>query len=164
MHFRHGAARLDLDALDLGSQRVLPLLCKNLRAHSIDDPLMGRFLGIARYAWFSAQALISACSPLFTAFNQAGIRFVLLKGMALVASLPEQLSLRGMSDIDLLVDPDDANAAIDVVVACGWQPYFGPASFVKNEVVRSEKSCLFYKDPRTQSRSALVRAREQPLA
>ena len=37
---------LDLDALDFGSQRVLPLLVNNLRAHGVDDPIMQRFRGV----------------------------------------------------------------------------------------------------------------------
>ena len=141
--WRHG---LNLDLLNLGSQRVLPLLCKNLLAHGIDDPMMSRFRGIARHAWFSTQFLISTCSPLFKAFDQAGIPLVLLKGMALVACLPEQLPLRGMTDIDLLILPADADAAIDLLVADGWRPHYGSPGFVKHEVVGKDKSYLFYRD------------------
>src|SRR4029079_504358 len=73
---------LDIDALDFGSQRVLPLLCKNLQALGVDDPLMGRFRGVARYAWFLNQILTAALAPVLNAFKHANVPVVLLKGMA----------------------------------------------------------------------------------
>ncbi|CAN5306418.1 hypothetical protein BH10PSE11_BH10PSE11_06090 [soil metagenome] len=131
--------KLDFDALTLGSQRVLALLHKNLRAHDIDDPLMGRLRGIARYAWFSNRNLIFASTPLLEALNRAGIKFAFLKGMAIIASVPDQLALRPMGDVDLLVRPSDASAAMDILSDAGWWPHYGTTSFIKQEVMeRSE--------------------------
>ncbi len=131
--------KLDFDALTLGSQRVLALLHKNLRALNIDVPLMGRLRGIARYAWFSNRNLIFAVTPLLEAFNKAGIQFAFLKGMAIVASIPDQMALRPMGDVDLLVRPSDAPAAMDILSDAGWWPHYGTTSFIKQEVmVRSE--------------------------
>lgn len=131
--------RLDFDALTLGSQRVLALLHKNLRAHNIDDPLMDRLRGIARYAWYSNRNLILASTPLLNALNKANIQFAFLKGMAIVASVPDQMALRPMGDVDLLVRPSHASAAIDALTESGWWPHYGTTSFIKQEVMeRSE--------------------------
>jgi len=123
--------RLDLDALNLGSQRVMALLYENLKTHGVEDPLMDRLRGVTRYAWFSNQNLISAAKPVFRALNESGIPFILLKGMALVASLPEQSRLRPMGDIDILVRPDQVAAAIDVLSSCGWWAYYGTHDLAK---------------------------------
>src|ERR1700687_674202 len=129
--------KLDIDALDFGSQRVLPLLYKNLEAHGIDDPLMGRFRGVARYAWFLNQTLTAATAPLLKQFKQAHVPVILLKGMALVSSLPSQKALRAMQDVDLLVRPSDAAAAIDLLMANGWRFHDGTtANFIKLEELR----------------------------
>ncbi len=95
--------KLDFDALTLGSQRILGLLHKNLRAHDIEDPIMDRLRGIARYAWFSNRNLILQSTPLLKAFNETGVKFSFLKGMAIVASIPDQMALRPMGDMDLLI-------------------------------------------------------------
>ena len=39
-------SRVDVDQLDPGSLRLLPLLYRNLRTHGVEDPLMNRFKGI----------------------------------------------------------------------------------------------------------------------
>ena len=134
---------LDLDALDFGSQRVLPLLVKNLSAHGIDDPIMDRFRGVGRFAWLLNQVLINAVRPVLSALNQANTPFVLLKGVAFIASLPKQLPLRAMTDIDLLVHKDDAASAIGILEASGWRPYYGRAKFVRNELIDRAISCDF---------------------
>ena len=134
---------LDIDDLEFGSQRVLPILCSNLRAHGIADPLMPRFHGIGRYAWYMNHILIGAAQPLLQALGQAGIPLILLKGMALVAAMPEQMSLRAMTDIDLLVRPEHAAAACDLLADGGWRPCAGNMDFVKCEQIAAWSSCEF---------------------
>src|SRR5207253_2320597 len=58
-----------------------------------------------------------------------------LKGMALLASLPGQVPLRPMGDVDFLVRPTDAHAAVDLLASFGWQPHHGTTSFVKHAVI-----------------------------
>jgi Uncharacterised nucleotidyltransferase len=139
--------RLDLDALNLGSQRVMALLYRNLRAHGVDDPLMGRLRGVTRYAWFSNRNLIAAVKPVFRKLDESRIPFVLLKGMALVASLPEQMKLRPMGDVDILVRPDQVSAAIDALSSCGWWAYYGTCDLAKQLMARGLESFGFERGP-----------------
>ncbi len=139
--------RLDFEALSLGSQRVLALLHQNLRAHGIEDPLMNRLRGIARYAWFSNRTLISATQPLLAEFDRAGVQLAFLKGMALVASVPGQLALRPMTDVDVLVRPTQAAAAIDILIKMGWRAFYGTSDFIKQEVLERSESYGFEKGP-----------------
>jgi hypothetical protein len=139
---------IDFEGLNYGSQRVLAMLHQNLRAHGVEDPLIGRLRGIARHVWFSNQSLMVAMRPLLAEFKQAGISFVFLKGMALVASLPSQLALRPMLDVDILVHPADAVAAIDLLKRIGWRPFYGTTGFVKHEVLEKLDGYGFEKESR----------------
>jgi hypothetical protein len=137
--------KLDFDALTLGSQRILGLLHKNLRAHDIEDPIMDRLRGIARYAWFSNRNLILQSTPLLKAFNETGVKFSFLKGMAIVASIPDQMALRPMGDMDLLIRPSDAEAALDLLTKFGWWPHYGTTNFIKQEVMERSEGYGFEK-------------------
>jgi Uncharacterised nucleotidyltransferase len=134
---------LDVEALDFGSQRILPLLNRNLRGHLCTDPLAGRFQGVARYAWYMNQVLTAAVVPVIRSFDRAGIEVLALKGMALVGSLPEQIGLRAMTDIDLLVHPCDLAVAMNFLTQGGWWPWWGTIRFVLQEWAPRTKSCEF---------------------
>lgn len=56
------------------------------------------------------------------ALADAGLRTVLLKGSALAASVYPTGVTRDMSDVDLLVRPDELAAATDVLTRAGWAP------------------------------------------
>jgi hypothetical protein len=134
---------LDLDALDFGSQRVLPLLASNLRAHGVDDPLTQRFRGVSRFAWFLNNVLVEAARPVLKELHRSKIPFLLLKGIAFIAALPDQLPMRAMTDIDLLVHPQDAKSAIEILETTGWRPYYGRGEFVSHELVDRVINCDF---------------------
>jgi Uncharacterised nucleotidyltransferase len=135
---------VSIDALDYGSHRALPLLWKNLQVLGVNDLLMGRLRGVARYAWLFNQTLIAALASPLNTFKQANIPAVLLKGMAFVTSLPNQEALRAMDDADLLVRPSDVAAAVDLLAASGWTPHYsGTTEFIKREVVWRQASYGF---------------------
>lgn len=138
---------LDLDALDFGSQRVLPLLVNNLRAHGVDDPIMQRFRGVGRFAWYLNQVLIGVVRPVLNELNRSNTSFVLLKGIAFVASVPDQLPMRAMTDVDLLVHREDANSAMEILEKTGWRPYYGRAKFVNQELIDRVINCDFQSGP-----------------
>ena len=56
------------------------------------------------------------------ALERAGIRTVLLKGAALLDAYGGDWGARPMYDVDVLVPIDDAEAAIELVAARGWEP------------------------------------------
>jgi hypothetical protein len=138
---------LDLNALDFGSQRVLPLLVNNLRTHGVDDPIMKRFRGVGRFAWYLNQVLIAVVRPVLNELNRSNTSFVLLKGIAFVASIPDQLPMRAMTDIDLLVHREDANSAMEILGKTGWRPYYGRAEFVSQELIDRVINCDFQSGP-----------------
>ena len=84
-------------------------------------------LGAARSgeaaAWM-AQSLVfeQELERLVTALNEAGVRFLLLKGAALRRWLYPEPAMRVMSDIDLLVPESTHAAATAVMEALGYRP------------------------------------------
>lgn len=118
-----GALRddFDLDAVDYGRQRLLPLVHRNLTALGIDDPRLGRLRGVRHFHWARNQTRIRATAPLLTALHAAGIPTVLMKGAALIAAGIGDMSLRPMDDIDLLVPIGRRREVIEILHREGFE-------------------------------------------
>lgn len=115
-------SRVDIDRLDQGSQRLLPLLYHNLHGHHVETPLMGRLKGFYRVTWYRNQIAFHDVAALLTAFHNSGIQTLILKGAALVSLHYKDHGLRPMSDVDILVRSEKASAAINLLVKLGWGP------------------------------------------
>lgn len=55
------------------------------------------------------------------ALKTASVRFAVVKGAALLATVYPDLGMRAMKDVDLLVHPEDANILKPVMQQLGWQ-------------------------------------------
>lgn len=62
-----------------------------------------------------------AMADILAAYDAAGIRVLLVKGIALANSAYSEPGLRPMRDIDLLVARDQLAAARDILAGLGWQ-------------------------------------------
>lgn len=70
-------------------------------------------------AAFENTHAIRLVSPMIAALDRAGIRVMLLKGAALLQTIYDRPELRPMSDVDLLVHPEEALQAVEVLVNAG---------------------------------------------
>jgi hypothetical protein len=113
-------SRVDIDAIDSGSMRLLPLLYRNLTRIGIDDPLLPRLKGVYRQVWFRNQLILEHGARSLRAFECAGISAVVLKGAALAGTVYEEPALRPMEDFDVLVSRDQFKAAVRVLLESGW--------------------------------------------
>ncbi len=107
---RHGVAALVWQNFtDLGLEDRVP---------ETERVLLGglRFKSIARVAWIS-----EAAAEVTGLLEQAGIRVVLLKGLALEHTVYGSRGLRQMSDADLLVAPSDALRARNIMQNHGFE-------------------------------------------
>jgi hypothetical protein len=120
--FAHWRAQVDLDALDAGSTRLLPLLAHNLR--ELDDALIRRARGVLRHAWSRNQRLFHRTAPALRALRTEGIPVMLLKGAALVARAYRHAGLRTMNDLDVLVPVAAAAQARACLARLGWRPTY----------------------------------------
>jgi len=118
----------DLDRIDHGSYRLLPLLYHRwvVRAGqaSGQDPLLRRLKGVYLKTWYWNHVRFHRARRPLEALAAAGIPTVLLKGMALALTAYEGPGLRPMEDIDILVRERDLGRAIGVFRELGWSAPF----------------------------------------
>ncbi len=115
-------ASVDIEQLDPGSYRMVPLLYRNLHDLGVRDPLMQRFKGIYRKTWYQNQLLVGGLLRILEVFRSAEIEVMTLKGIALILHHYKEVGLRPMADIDLLVRPADTKRAIEVLAGLGYCP------------------------------------------
>jgi hypothetical protein len=65
-------------------------------------------------------------TKILSAFNQRGIPVISLKGIALAEMLYENPALRTMSDMDILVQPDDLKRASSLLIEMGYKQMTSP--------------------------------------
>jgi hypothetical protein len=112
----------DLDAIDSGSYRLLPLLWHNLAAHGVTDPILDRCRGIFRHTWSKNQLLLHRVAPVLRELTEAGIGILVLKGGAMATLYYPTLGTRPMNDLDVLVPAGAAAAARQLLADRGWTP------------------------------------------
>jgi len=114
-------SRIDLDRLDPGSLRLLPLLYVRLREAGIPDSRIARYRGIYRHYWYRNRILIHRLSGILDLLNGAGIVPLLLKGLPMALETYSDPALRPMMDLDLLVEPEQLHEATSILIRQGWQ-------------------------------------------
>jgi hypothetical protein len=113
-------SHVDIEAIDAGSMRLLPLLYRNLTRLGIDDPLLPRLKGVYRQVWFRNQLILEHGVRALRTLSAAGIPSLVLKGAALVSTAYAEPALRPMEDFDLLVAREQFPRAVHVLLADGW--------------------------------------------
>jgi hypothetical protein len=93
-----------------------------VRELGIDDPVVDRLHEGYRHAASENQILFRRAAYLLRALREEGIETLVLKGAALALGYYGDPGLRPMTDLDVLVRPDAAVAAGDVLRQCGWLP------------------------------------------
>jgi hypothetical protein len=114
--------RVEFDAVDRDSTRLLPLLWHNLLSLGLRDPLMGRLKGIYRHSWLANQVLFRDLREALGILTRVGIDALVLKGAALAHAYYPNPGMRAMDDIDVLVRPADIAAALSALQDHGWAP------------------------------------------
>ncbi len=104
-----------------GSFRLLPLLFHNVHKLGVSDPFMARLKGIYRRSWYETHQLFYATQRALVDLNKAGVKTLLLKGAPLSLQYYDNIALRPMSDLDILVPTDKARTAIEQLESTGWK-------------------------------------------
>ncbi len=112
----------DVDRLDPGSYRLLPLLYRNLKNQYPEDPIMMKLKGVYRLTWYKNQMLFHTITSLLHSFHRAGIDTMVLKGAALTLLCYRDYGLRPMNDFDVLVHTKDVHSAIRLLRQLNWNP------------------------------------------
>ncbi|MEW6206963.1 MAG: nucleotidyltransferase family protein [Acidobacteriota bacterium] len=115
-------ASIDIENLDSGTYRLLPLLYKNMLAHEVSDPLVDRLKSVYRHTWSKNQMLLRAAAGLLGAMRERRIETIALKGAALASLYYRDWGARQMSDFDLLVPTSKARETMSALQDLGWKP------------------------------------------
>lgn len=118
--FRHWRALVPFDEIQHSALRVVPLLLALMKREGLEDPDLQRMKGIERHIWASNTLRFKQLFQALTAIRRSGAPFVLLKGAALLARIPEMAALRTTGDYDILVDPTYMDALRPELEAAGF--------------------------------------------
>ena len=129
--WREWQSLVDVDGLDSGSERLLPLVYRNLRDTVSNEPLGGRLRESYLRTWHANQMTFESIVPVLDAFDRAGIRVMLLKGAALTERYYRDYGLRPMEDCDLMVPSEQVSQAVEMLRQLGWlaSPHRAPSQF-----------------------------------
>ena len=118
--WREWRSLVDIDRLDGGSQRLLPLVYRNLRDIVSTDPDGETLRDSYLRTWHANQMAFEAIAPVLEAFDRTGVRSMLLKGAALAVRHYGDYGLRPMEDCDVMVPAHQAGTAAGVLKGLGW--------------------------------------------
>ena len=136
--------RADLNNLDAGSHRLLPLLYKNLTEQKIEDDLTDRLKGIYRKTWYKNQLLFHHATEVLGLFERAGIESLVCKGVPLALKYYGDIGLRPMSDVDVLIEKDRVRAAAGILKDAGWVQDPSTRSLKLEYLIEVGNECCFY--------------------
>ncbi|HEY9693251.1 MAG TPA: nucleotidyltransferase family protein [Oculatellaceae cyanobacterium] len=122
---------VDIDQLDVGSLRLLPLLYTNLRRWGVSDPMMEKFKGLYRQTWCENQLLFYQIADVLKMFQNAGIQTLILKGAALSLLYYKDYGLRPMADFDILIPLDKRQQAIALLQESSWIAHQVPGAEIE---------------------------------
>ncbi len=113
---------VDLEDLDAGSIRLLPLLYRSLERGGAHHALLGKLKGVYRHAWYGNQLRLRDAAVVLGELRRRGIEPMLLKGAALTLLHYRDYGLRPMEDVDVLVRAEQWQPAIAALTDLGWRP------------------------------------------
>lgn len=113
-------ARIDLDLIDAGSFRLLPLLYRAMTTRGESWEHLGRLRGVYRQTWYRNNLLIGRLARLIDALERVGIPTLVLKGVPLALRYYGDTGLRPMGDADLLIPAARAVDVLPVIEKAGW--------------------------------------------
>ncbi len=112
---------VETENLDPGSYRLLPLVWRSLHSLAADDPLMGRLHGIWRRTWYLNQRWLPAARQVAHFLERAGVPTLLLGRAAVSALTDSDYGSRLFDPLTLLVLPEHARLALQVLAGSGWR-------------------------------------------
>jgi hypothetical protein len=90
-----------MDEIDLGSQRLMPLVIENLGIDS--HPYFPLFTGYKKNLWVRNQRIFLAAKDLLEKLSEEGIPTLLVKGISMANMYYKRIECRPMNDGDILI-------------------------------------------------------------
>ncbi len=112
--------KVDIERLDIGTYRLLPLLYLNLSRHGMQDPLMTRLKGAHRFTWVKNHRLQLAAAAIAQALSDGGVPLLFFKGLPLVVDCYADFGSRQMQDVDVLIPEASIPRTFEIMLNHGW--------------------------------------------
>ena len=112
---------VDVDRVMMPSMGLLPLLYHNLLHNGVADPMMADLKKRYAATWYQNQLLLRRTAECVALLKDAGIETIVLKGAAMTLAYYKDHGVRPMSDVDLLVKPEDSLRAANALGAYGLE-------------------------------------------
>ena len=111
---------VDLDDLNLGIQRMVPLLYFRMRVWGMQHPCRPKVKAIYQYYWLADKRLRHQTEEVINILSELATPLVILKGLALGSTVYPDTACRPTTDIDLLVTPSCFRDAISRLRLSGF--------------------------------------------
>jgi Uncharacterised nucleotidyltransferase len=135
---------VNIDQLNLGEVRLLPLLYHNLRRNGIpNSQIPGVFKDSYFRTWAENNLLFHQATQLLYKFQDAKIPTLVLKGAAIASQYYQNYGLRPMSDFDFLVPTDRAEESNEILKQNDWQPKVVPGCYYPKKITKNY-TCLHH--------------------
>jgi hypothetical protein len=118
-HWQAWRRDIDLDDIDVETQRLLPMLYAKLQAAGIADPALGRYRGVHRYQWYASQLMTLSIAAAVSALDQDSIATILLGQPVLSPYYPDSAHCPS-KDSSILVPAGQLRAAVARLHEIGW--------------------------------------------
>jgi hypothetical protein len=112
--------RGDLGSVDPASERLLLWIFHRRDELGLSVEDRDALEVSCRRVWVRNQVLLNRCATLIAALEARGIEPILLKGISLLSELYGDEGGRYLEDFDLLVRPDQLEAAVKTLESVGW--------------------------------------------
>ncbi|AEI50288.1 nucleotidyltransferase family protein [Runella slithyformis] len=106
--------------IDVDSQRILPLVYRNLE--NTKDPFLPALRDLYRITWMHNQKLLYRAQQIVRDCNVSKIPTMLLKGIPMSLHYYKDMGVRPMGDVDVLVRLEDVEKAVIVLAKYGNIP------------------------------------------
>src|SRR3954468_4709799 len=104
------------DQLDLGSQRLLSLLYKNIIRNGIDHPMILKLSSYYKYVWYKNNLLKSRLTKLVQDLQSINVDVIIIKGIVLIEKYYDDYGMRPTIDIDIAVRKENISKTIDLLL------------------------------------------------
>ena len=127
--FQDWLKRMNGRRFDAASWRLLPALAHNLGQLGIDHPILADIEPIHRYIWLRNKIHLNRAAQAFDTLTANGNPCIALKGVSLLLRCHDDLGLRSMEDVDVLIPTENAWDTVRFLTEQGWQ-----APFIKSQL------------------------------
>lgn len=120
--------------------RLMPLLYDNLRRLGHQDHLTGRLKGAYRMAWAKNHRVFEETRPILDSFLENGLDVMVIKGAPLAMRYYNNVAVRPMSDVDLVVPGGSVAIAVQILQDAGFKPW----RYFNEDAKRYRHAMAFY--------------------